>query len=105
MIHTPETVIVHGKTYEYKPYSAVNIARLKDEGTALSEKLNDREITEFEYYDQLLRLVLKRPDTPAGYEWDVQADDFNAREAEQVIVGFLPPSKQAFVMLSGWESV
>jgi len=95
-----ETVVVQGKTYNLKPYSAFNLERLNNAGAMISKELTEGKITEFEYYDKLLQLVIE----DRG-EWDVTAKDFNAREAENAVLSFVPPSKQAYLLLTGFQPV
>ena len=89
---------IQGKTYQLRPYSAVNLERLNTKGAEFVDLLMKGEIDEFEYYNRILPIVIA--DEPA---WDVYAEDFDGREAENAILSFVPPSKQAYLLLNGFQ--
>ena len=95
---SPSTVMIHGKEYKLKPYSPVNWKALQDIAPQLIEQMESGKITQFDYWDRLLRVVLVGP-----YEWDVHAPDFDGREAENGILAFVPPSMQFNVLLTGFQ--
>ena len=94
------TVVIQGKTYNLHPYSPYYLSELNTKGAQLVKDQLDGKITEFEYFDKLLRIVIA--DEP---KWDVTAKDFDGREAENAVLAFVPPSKQMYLLLSGFQSV
>jgi hypothetical protein len=92
-------VSVHGKPYKLKPYSAKYRGILNDKGTDLQAQLAVGAITEFEYYDRLLRLIV----VDENPTWDTTADDFDGREAEDAFMSFFPPSMRLYMMLTGLQ--
>jgi hypothetical protein len=94
----PSSVTLQGKTYQLKPYSRLNERILAERAPELEALLTKGEISKWEYYDRLLRLVIEGP-----YEFDTQSDTFDAREAEAVVLSFVPPSMQAYVLLQGFQ--
>lgn len=95
-----KTVELQGKTYELKPFSAINESRMIEQGSILSAELDAGKITKFQYYDKFLPLIIKGP-----HEWDVTSPEFDGREAENAILSFVPPSMQAYVLLTGFRLV
>lgn len=91
-------VSIHGKPYKLKPYSAKNRATVNNDGVELQSQLAVGEITEFEYYNELLKLICEGP-----YEWDTMADDFDGREAEDAFLSFFPPSMRVYMLLIGLQ--
>lgn len=92
------TVFIQGVSYEMYPCSQFYWDRLEADGSKAAKKLEDREITQFAYWDILLKLIIK--DEP---KWDVNSKEFDGREAENVILAFMPPSMQARVLLLGFQ--
>lgn len=90
-------VTIQGKEYKLRNYSAKNRAILDVEGPALEKRLTAGEITDFEYYDKLLRLIVVETEV----EWDTMSDDFDLREAEDVFMSFFPPSMRLYMLLTG----
>ena len=92
-------VLVQGNSYALQPCSTFYWDRLAKEGAVAAERLEKGKIDQFEYWNILLKLIVK--DEPG---WDVTHKDFDGREAENAILSFVPPSMQARVLLTGWQS-
>ncbi|KKL11571.1 hypothetical protein LCGC14_2544490 [marine sediment metagenome] len=90
-------IFIQGKQYTLRKYSAKNRRILDEKGPELEKRLTAGEITEFEYHDQLLRLIVVETEV----EWDVESDEFCGREAEDAFLSFFPPSMRVYMLLTG----
>jgi len=94
-----ETVEFCGQKLRHKPYSAGNERLVKERGEIIQDQLAEGEISRWEYYRQFFLLIFD--DADAVNAIDFESDEFDGVVAEQLIVGFFPPSIQTIVVLYG----
>ena len=92
------TAMLQGKVYDLRPFSVTNYEILETTGVGFKDALENGEMIRFQYWDAMLKLCLVEP-----FEWDVDSDEFDGREAENAIIAFLPPSMQISVLLLGFQ--
>ena len=90
-------ITIQGKQYTLRKYSAKNRRILDEQGPELEKRLTAGEITQFEYHDELLKLIV----TETEVEWDALSDEFCLREAEDAFLSFFPPSMRLYMLLNG----
>ena len=90
-------VTIQGKQYKLRNYSAKNRRILDEKGPELEKRLTAGEITEFEYHDELLKLIVVETEV----KWNIESDEFCLREAEDAFLSFFPPSMRLYMLLTG----
>lgn len=79
---------IQGKTFRLKPFSPGNKNRLLKDVPEWEEEMQSDALDYFEYTKKILGLIADGPID----QIDCQADDYDAREVEDQLLNFIPPS-------------
>lgn len=93
-----ETAIILGHKFKYKPYSPKVVKAVKEAEEKYTEQLKSGEIDKFDYYLLMWKEVADGPHELLSKD----DEQFNGREFEEKILGFLPPSERLLRLLTGF---
>ena len=91
-----DTIIIAGHQFTRRGYTVATERALKDTDDRLQQTLAAGDITRFDYYFGVLQAVATGP-----FE-KITPEDIEAREAEEFVMGFLPPSMRTYAGLLGF---